>query len=213
MSLRHHPDQALLLDYAGGGAEQGVALVVATHLAFCPQCRDAVAFAERLGGALLEDVPSAPLSAAARRATLRRLDDPVPPPAPVIKSADGTPSPLRAFLGRDLCELRWRRIGPRLAYVPLRRRGGSVLRLLRGAPGADVGRHSHRGQEYTLVLAGGFSDETGSYGPGDFQTASPELTHNPVADPGEDCINLAVTTAPLRFDGLVQALAGKLFGF
>ena len=63
-----------------------------------------------------------------------------------------------------------------LAYIPLYRRGGVRMRLLKGAPGADVGGycHDHRGQEYTLVLAGGYSDQTGSYGPGDFQTAAPE---------------------------------------
>lgn len=213
MSPRHHPDQGLLLEYAGGGAPQAVALAVATHLAFCAPCRDAVRFAESLGGALLEDGAPAPLSAAAKAGVLQRLDDPAPAPTPLVPTRDGTPSPLRAFLGHDLSEVSWRRIGPKLAYVPLQRRSGVAMRLLRGAPGADVGRHSHRAQEYTLVLAGGFSDETGSYGPGDFQAASPELTHNPVADPGEDCINLAVTTAPLRFEGVIPALAAKLFGF
>ena len=104
--------------------------------------------------------------------------------------------------------------GVRLAYVPLTRRGGVSMRLLRGAPGTDVGRHGHKGMEYTLVLAGGFTDVTGSYGPGDFQTASPDLRHNPIADGDDsDCINLAVTTAPLRFESVVQKIVGKLFGF
>jgi putative transcriptional regulator len=54
---------------------------------------------------------------------------------------------------------------------------------------------------------------TGSYGPGDLQVADAELRHNPVADPGADCINLAVTTAPLKFENLLQKIAGPLFGF
>ena len=52
---------------------------------------------------------------------------------------------------------------------PLFRRGGVAARLLRGAPGADSGTHSHHGLEYTLVLQGGFTDVTGSYAPGDLQ--------------------------------------------
>ena len=44
--------------------------------------------------------------------------------------------------------------------------GGTRVRLLKGAPGADNGIHGHKGREYTLVLRGGFTDETGSYGPG-----------------------------------------------
>jgi putative transcriptional regulator len=67
--------------------------------------------------------------------------------------------------------------------------------------------------EYTLVLRGGFRDETGSYGPGDFQATSSAVAHNPVADQDGDCINLAVTTAPLRFDGIIQKVVGRLFGF
>ena len=35
----HHPDEALLLEYAGGGLTESIALVVATHLALCPICR------------------------------------------------------------------------------------------------------------------------------------------------------------------------------
>ena len=36
---------------------------------------------------------------------------------------------------------------------------------------------------------------------------------NVVADPGEDCINLAVTTGRLKFDSLIQKIAAPLFGF
>ena len=104
-------------------------------------------------------------------------------------------------------------MGPSLAFANLFRRGKTRVRLLKGAPGSDTGSHGHHGLEYTLVLAGGFSDETGSYGPGDLQIATPDTVHNPAADPGEDCINLSVTTAPLRFKGLIPRLAGKLFGF
>jgi putative transcriptional regulator len=109
--------------------------------------------------------------------------------------------------------VRWRRIGPSLSYAPLFRRGVVAVRLLRGVPGADSGLHGHKGLELTLVLQGGYSDVTGKYGPGDLQVMEGEARHNPVADPGEDCINLAVTTGRLAFDGLLQRIAGPLFGF
>ena len=210
MSLRHHPADDLLLDYAAGRASSAVALIVATHLWFCPACRRTVALAEGVGGALLDGQAQAQMAPGALDAVLARLDA-GHAPSPV--SRDGTPLPLHVFLGGDLSSLRWRALGPSLGYVPLARQGGTAIRLLRGAPGADTGRHDHRGMEFTLVLSGGFTDETGSYGPGDFQTAAPGLAHNPVADPGADCINLSVTTGPLRFEGLVQKIAGKLFGF
>jgi len=104
-------------------------------------------------------------------------------------------------------------VGPHLAYVPLFRRGGARVRLLRGVAGAQTGGHRHAGLEYTVVLKGGFSDETGSYGPGDLQVMEGDMRHNPVADAGEDCINLAVTTGRLRFESLLQRIVAPLFGF
>jgi putative transcriptional regulator len=211
MTLGHHPEPDLLLAYAAGSTDAAISLILATHLTFCPKCRAAVALAEEAGGVLLEDLAPQPLGATALENTLARLG---PPETRTVRpvSSDHTPMPLRAWLGRDLGQMRWRRMGPSLAYIPLYRRGNLRMRLLRGAPGTDVGCHEHRGQEYTLVLSGGYSDQTGSYGPGDFQTAAPGLKHNPVADP-EGCINLAVTTAPLNFEGLLQTFAARLFGF
>lgn len=210
MNPRHHPGEELLLDYASGAADEGLALIVATHLCFCAGCRRTVALAEAAGGALLEE--TAPLDPGALDAVLARLNEAAPVSAPA-PSRDGTPSPLRPYLGGDLSAVRWRGMGPNLAFANLFRRGRIRVRLLKGAPGADTGGHGHRGLEYTLVLAGGFTDETGCYAPGDLQVATPQTRHNPVADPGEPCINLSVTTAPLRFDALVPRLAAKIFGF
>ncbi len=212
MSVRHHPDDALLLAYAAGGLDGAMSLILATHLSFCDRCRRLVARQEEIGGALLEDLSPVPMTDGALDRALARLDEPVAATAPEA-SNDNTPAALRAVLGGDLSQLRWRKMGPRLAYVNLYRRGPMRVRLLRGAPGADVGQHTHQGMEYTMVLRGGYSDVTGSYEPGDFQTAAADLRHNPVVDPEEDCINLSVTTGPLRFDSLVQKIVARLFGF
>lgn len=212
--IRHHPDDDLLLAYAAGATDEAVGLIVATHVALCAQCRAAVAAMEKIGGGLLESLPPVPLADAALTATLAKLDSAAPYERPRrAPSRDGTPEVLRAYLGGDLSDARWRRMGPKLAYLPLLRRGRTSAKLLRGVPGTEVGTHSHRGLEFTLVLAGGFSDVTGSYGPGDLQLADANLRHNPIADPGEDCINLAITTAPLKFENWLQKIAGPMFGF
>lgn len=212
--IRHHPDDALLLAYAAGATDEAVGLIVATHMALCAQCRASVAAMEKIGGGLLESLLPVPLADAALTAALAKLDDVTPVERPRrAPSRDGTPEVLRSYLGGDLSDARWRRMGPKLAYLPLFRRGRTSAKLLRGVPGTEVGAHSHRGLEFTLVLAGGFSDVTGSYGPGDLQLADANLRHNPIADPGEDCINLAITTAPLKFENWLQKIAGPLFGF
>jgi putative transcriptional regulator len=212
MSVEHHPDETLLVTHAAGGLDAAMSLIIATHLSFCGRCSRIVAAGERVGGALLDQIAPVAMSSDALIKILAQLDTPVAP-SPRHASNDNTPAPLRAFLGRDISQLRWRKMGPRLAYITLYRRRPQALRLLRGAPGSDVGRHTHLGLEYTLVLRGGYTDETGSYGPGDFQAASPDVQHNPVADLEGDCINLSVTTGSLQFDSSFQNWVSWLFGF
>ena len=212
MSVQHHPDDALLLGYAAGSLDGAMSLILATHLCFCAGCRRLVAEQEVVGGVLLEDLPAVPMGADALARVMARLDEPTASDVSQ-PSNDNTPAPLRAALGHDLSQVRWRKMGPNLGYVSLYRQGPVAVRLLRGAPRADVGSHSHRGMEYSLVLRGGYTDATGSYGPGDFQTASAELRHNPVADPEEDCINLSVTTDRLHFYSALKKIVARLFGF
>jgi len=211
--IAHHPDDALLMAYVAGKTDEAHSLVLAAHLFFCAQCRNTVAVMEKIGGGLLEDIAPEPLQADALNIALTRLETAPPQPRRRDVSADGTPLALRPYLGGDLRDVRWRKMGPSLAYFPILRRGSTSVRLLRGAPGTEVGAHTHRGVEYTLVLRGGFHDVTGSYAPGDLQVADATVRHSPIADAGEDCINLAVTTAPLQFENWLQRIAGPLFGF
>lgn len=209
----YHPDEALLLDYASGATDEAHALIVATHLSFCAQCRANVAAMETIGGALLDATAPVAVQADALNRALARLETAVPVARPRRDAKrDATPAPLRPYIG-DLDAVRWRAIGPNLAYVDLFRRGPVKARLIKGTPGIDPGHHSHYGLEYTMALRGGYTDCTGSYGPGDLQVADASLLHCPIADPGEDCISLAVTTGRLRFQSLLGKIAGPIFGF
>jgi putative transcriptional regulator len=212
--ITHHPDEALLTAYASGASDEAISLIVATHLYYCAICRTQSAQLETIGGGLLEALAPQPLVAGALESTLAKLDQAKTyERSRPASSRDGTPGVLRAYLGGDLRDVRWRRMGPKLAYAPLFRRGKVAARLLRGIPGAESGIHTHQGLEYTLVLQGGYTDVTGSYAAGDLQVMAAGERHNPVADPGADCVNLAVTTGRLRFDDLIQKIAAPLFGF
>ncbi len=89
--------------------------------------------------------------------------------------------------------------------------GQARAEILRIEPGAATPRHTHRGQELTLCLIGGYSDGIGSYGPGDVSIADPSITHQPRADDDGVCFVLAVTDAGLRFGGVLGAIQ-KLVG-
>lgn len=217
MSIRHHPSDDLLFEYAAGSLDEAWSLAIATHLALCPACRAAVARGEAVGGTLVAEAAPAAMADDALDRVLARLDG-LPaevrqPAGPVARDPDMVlPQPLRGYVGGDVDRLDWKRLGVGAFQIPIATGGRATARLLRIPGGLAVPEHGHRGGELTLVLAGSFSDEGGRFGRGDLEYGDDDLQHQPIADPGEDCICLAVTDAPLRFKGLVARLAQPLLG-
>lgn len=74
MPITHHPPDDTVLRYANGTLPEAPAIIVATHLSFCPACRHRMETYEMLGGSMLEAVPPATLSANALSVTLAKLD-------------------------------------------------------------------------------------------------------------------------------------------
>ncbi len=214
MTASRHPSDALLMAYAAGSLGEPTALLVATHLALCPRCRSAVADAEAVGGALMEDLAPAALNDGALESVLARLDSGVEPPATAPATAPAPrgdarliPQPLRGYLPTPVEELPWRPLGPGIHAVKLLTgRGGDIARLYRIGAGRAVPRHGHRGNEMTLVLTGAYRDDLGRVGRGDVAEVDDAVTHQPVAEPTEDCICLVVTDAPLRLTGAARLM-------
>jgi putative transcriptional regulator len=209
---QHHVSEEYLLAYAAGDLDEGTSLFVATHLALCPTCRRAVSVAEDMGGALVEDIAPVTMEYDAFDHVMARLERPVQDalkPSPREYSGRPVlPEPLRSRVGGDVDGVSWRRVGPgvrQLRFDGLE--GESSLRLLRIAGGTAVPEHGHRGDEMTLVLAGSFKDGVERFARGDVECADPSIVHRPVAEEGDDCICLAVTSAPLKFFDLFGRLA------
>lgn len=214
MSPSHHPDDLLLTSYAAGTLERHDALIVATHAAMCRQCRETISVWECAGGTLLNDVAPVPLDPEAFARTLARAQVETAAEKPAVQpSNDDTPAPLRAFMGHGLAEVKWRSAGPGLHYATLSRDGKRAVRLLRGAAGTSVGLHTHKGTEYTLALGGGYGDVTGTYLPGDFQTADTATHHDPTVHLDGPCVILAVTSDYLSFTSWIQRVVGRMLGF
>ena len=204
-----HATDDLLLRYASGHLPEAQSLVIATHLALCPICRATVAEYEALGGALVEDLDPVPVAEDALAGVLARLDEPDPahdaavrPKAPLSEADLVVPRPLRDYLGGGLGELSWQRLMPGLEEADIEVGPESArARLMRVESGKGMPRHSHEGEEMTLVLSGAYRDESGCYRRGDLQIADPEIDHRPVADESEPCLCLVVTDAPLKLTG------------
>jgi putative transcriptional regulator len=199
------------LEYASGTQREPVALLIATHLALCPRCRDRTRGLEAIGGALLEQLDPEPLAEDGFARLLGRLDEPAGPTAPQRSDpapAHGTqlPQPLRNYVGGSLDRLRWRRLGPIAEARLLENFSGFTTRLVRLRAGAGAPGHTHDGTELTLVLEGGFMDASGHYLRGDVEVADSAVDHRPVADADGDCLCLAVADAPLRLTGRLGRL-------
>jgi putative transcriptional regulator len=201
MTPQHHPADEFLLQYASGEATEPFALLVASHLGKCAECRAIVAQAEAIGGALLDTLPVESADPAAVEqdvtAVLERA-------ARNSEAPDaGSVSPVRHYLG-DLGSVAWRSLGPGIQHcVVAKDRHGAVARLLRIAPGRGVFPHTHGGNEMTLVLRGSYRAGNARYMPGDVECADETVVHQPIADADVTCICLAVTDAPLKFQNLL----------
>ena len=217
MNIRHHLSEPLLIAYAAGSLPEAFNLVVATHVSLCDDCRAGLAAMEALGGAILDDeMPEVAMSDTALDGVLARLDaqQSVPTPKALLARnmrAKNLPAPLVDYLGGDLASVKWQKLGLGVRQAILPTGKGATARLLLIPAGQAVPDHGHRGTELTLVLRGAFADQTDRFGPGDLEIATQDLEHRPTAEPGEDCLCLAATDAPLRFLGLIPRLLQPLF--
>jgi putative transcriptional regulator len=209
MSITHHLEDATLMSFAAGGLPAALAAVAAAHIAMCARCRSEVAALECVGAALLTALPPA---------LMERPEPEAPrasaPPSQQRHNAAPLPStPLSRLLPGGLDGVRWRRLGLGVWHHRLPVAGSGALGLLKLAPGQIVPEHGHGGAEITLVLRGSFHDTTGRYRTGDVADLDESVAHEPVADPGPDCICLVASETPARFRGLIARLMQSLHGF
>ena len=155
------------------------------------------------------------LDPSALQSGLSHLDDaPLPKTlAPVFARAAGVPEPLRSYIGGGLDDVRWTKIACGISFKSVLKSGDAHVQLIRSKAGQGVRLHTHRGEEFTLVLTGGYTDVTGHRTRGDLHSTIPEVVHRPLADEGEDCIVLVVSDALLKFRNPGVALIGKWFGY
>jgi putative transcriptional regulator len=165
MSITHHPSDATPAGFASRSFDEGMSLLVATHLSFCRQCRGAVRAFEHVGGALLDEVEPVPLRADALPRAIARIQR--------DKSDDSGNQ--RKFAMRDfpapisqytLGPWRWIARGLHWRSVSVPDGQGSRVFMLKAASGTGVPDPRHAGVEWTCVLEGAFRHNLDWYGPG-----------------------------------------------
>lgn len=203
--IRHQAPEELLLDYASGALAEGPSLAVSLHIALDPVSRRTVQDLQAFGGALLESENPPAFEEFALGLAIAKLDavdvEPRPQPSKPMPGFEWAPAPLRRYLGNAP---RWRKAIGGFENIPIHVPGDNHrVELLRLMPGRGLPQHRHSGNEYTIVMHGGFTDNTGNYGVGDFAVGPGSHDHEPVADTGDGqpCIALIVLERPIVLTG------------
>ncbi len=221
MKVSHHLDQSTIVSYASGTLDEALSAVVACHIAWCSECRQAVRHAEIAGGVMLDELAPAKLSATCLDEIMARLDDESIEIEPSRTnhgddgSISGVPRPLAKMIGgRALDEVEWRKVGSGVWFhdLPVSEGAKGKLRLMKIAAGKAMPEHSHGGMELTLVLRGAYRDAIGHFGIGDIADLDETIGHKPVVTPDEPCICLVATEAPTRFKSLVGRIMQPIVG-
>ncbi|WP_420432388.1 cupin domain-containing protein [Hyphobacterium sp.] len=196
------PDE-WILDYASAAAPMAVRVLVGSAAEINPAIRRKVELAEQIGHTAFEvnswrgvvpepDVEiEKPIAAPCR--------DPIFPQALARLGFEVGVTPWRSRLG-----------GVQGCKIDRLSEPGVDARLLKIQPGSGIPHHDHGGEELTLVLSGGFSDEAGSYHRGDVCYGEAGVAHRPVGLPGEPCICFAVSLGGYKFRNPFMSLAARL---
>lgn len=234
--IHYHPSLDLLTEYASGSVTLSKALAVSTHLEHCKHCRDQVRKLEQVGAELFStpsvpsgvnqldqlkanllskiaidkqpnnvQVNSASKSTAIEKRHLSAKEH------PSLKEQYKVPKSLRQLIPTAYDRLKWMKLSPAVQIATLsNEKDGTQIALTRIKAGAFIPSHTHTGDEYTLVLEGAFSDESGVYKKGDFISRDARHKHKPVVTKDAECICLTITEAPIEFTGWITRLLNPL---
>lgn len=201
--------EALLADYANGSLTRPLEILMETHLAMNPDSARAARMMMQIGGWILEQSEPVSMSEGSWQSLLDMIAEEessnqagsTHKPA-VQDNEPAFPRPISDYIPPLDCPKSWRRIGLGLQECKLDfGLASGRATIYRIAPGSGVPGHSHDGNEVTLVLAGGFTDETGSFGPGDIAIQASGTEHRPVADEDGECIVFAVNEGTIQLTG------------
>ena len=206
---------ALLLDYATGALSLPLEVLVETHLAMNEESAKTMNMLMKLGGVLLEDSDPVSLSEGALENVLKAIEQDEGKQPDTSKRKIDTdsallPRPIADYLP-DRNDSAWRRIGIGLfeCDVVFDNDQGRA-KFYRISPGTSIPSHTHTGTEVTLVLQGGFTDETGNYGAGDIAVQEEGGEHKPVADNDGECVVFAVNQGDIRLTGPIGRVLNLL---
>ena len=221
-SIYHTVEDEWLATYCAGGLSAAKRLVLNCQAAINPHLADRINTFESLGGVMLETAVGEQLSdnfMSRVFAGIESAEQTKPEALETDKALveylpeSWVPSPLANFLKTANMSLNWKNMGFGISRIPLLREGREKLYLLKSKPGVKMPVHSHHGEEWALILQGGYHVDGEGYSRGDVHREDENCTHRPIVDDhGEACITLVASEGGLKFSNPVLGLLKPILG-
>ena len=213
----HAPTDELFAAHAAATLSNGKHLLLSCQAAIEPEMAKKLADFDVIGGAIIESARAEEMTNSFVDGLLAALDDVADDKDVVVANAHAPawmPAALADYLREAEIELKWRNVGPGVQHAPITTAPtGERLYLLRAAPGTKMPVHSHAGEEWTLILQGGYHVGDVGYVRGDLHCEDEVCEHQPLIDDhGEACISLVVDQGPLKFRNWLLKVAQKFTG-
>ncbi|TMP03668.1 transcriptional regulator [Pseudoalteromonas sp. S3178] len=210
--IKHHPSETLLTQYCSASLSASLSLAVSIHVDMCPVCQAKVAKIEASNAeqvfsdsfeqstqldTLPVDITDEQESSLFDFITADTSADEVYEVEPVAIKVNNHNYQLPRALTR-ISHGKFTQVG-KLARSRVALDDGPLRSsLLHIDAGGEIPEHTHTGFEITLLLDGEFSDEEGSYVPGDFIFQDGSHQHTPLTKDG--CLCFTVVSSALHFN-------------
>jgi putative transcriptional regulator len=210
--IKHHPSDSLLSQYCSASLSASLSLAVSIHVDMCPVCQAAVAkieaanaqhvFNDQLSDSRASHADDGHFSDEFDSNLFAQITadssiDEAYEVAPVTIEVDHKDYQLPRALTR-ISHSKFTQVG-KIARSRIALDDGALRSsLLHIGAGGEIPEHTHTGFEVTLLLDGEFSDEQGSYVPGDFIWQDGQHLHTPATKEG--CLCFTVVSSALHFN-------------
>lgn len=214
----HSVGEEWLASYAAGSLSQAKSLLISCQAAMKPELASRLTAMDAVGGAILESAHGEAVSENFMDKLFNSIDQ-LPDQAndaqevPAKNSAGWVPAPLVDFLERSGVSVKWKKLGFGVERATIANDNGEELYLLKAKPGLKIPDHTHQGEEWALVLQGGYHVGSTAYGPGDLHREDENCAHSPIVDDdGEDCITLVALEGELKFSNRFMRMLKPVLG-
>ncbi len=217
--IKHHPSETLLTQYCAATLPASLSLAVSIHVDMCPICQAEVekleasnakaVFSDNMNVNNDEQSDDIADSGLFELITSDDSIDEVYAVEPVTIDVNDHNYSLPRALTR-ISYSKFTQVG-KLARSRIALDDGHLRSsLLHIDAGGEIPEHTHTGFEVTLLLDGEFTDEEGSYVPGDFIWQDGRHQHTPLTKEG--CLCFTVVSSALHFNKGLSKLLNPIGG-